>query len=617
MNRSGLKFALATMAVSAVVMIATGSAQAATITEFTTGVSHPSTMVNGPDGNVWFINGGGIAKIDAAGNVTTYTAGLGAGAAPYDLTNGPDNDLWFTDNGSAKAIGYISMSGSIHEFPDPIFTGNPLQIIEGSDGNLWFYVSGSPAAIARMTPSGGSFQSWVLPGTGEIDDNLVLGPDGDIWFSDQGNTAIGKVGTNGAITEYPISGSAFPTNITVGPDGNLWFSDNGGRIGRVTTSGAIQEFSTGLQTGADPDAITAGPDGNVWFTDQYANRRAVGRITPSGQITEFTSGLNQDLPLDITAGADGNLYVPQASMGGPTPSAIAVITPSGQITEITSGVHPDGLEDGDSILAGSNGSLWFTDSELPNAIGLIVLAPVAVTGSASAITTTTATIGGTVTPRAGTTAVTVQYGISTTALTSTATVASALAAGTSAVGVSGGLTGLPPATTIYFRIVATNAAGATDGAVESFTTAAAPPTTTITTATFGNQRIGVTAPSVNACVAGSDPLSVKLTSATILGSKSAKLKFTGATLYIDRGVKHTTRRVERRHGKRFIVKVTTYKANASVKRLPASVGLKLTGLKSGTHKLKATFAYTESVVRHGHRSKKAVAKSVTTGFAIC
>ena len=39
---------------------------------------------------------------------------------------------------------------------------------------------------------------------------------------------------------------ALPTNITVGPDGNLWFADNSSAIGRITTSGSVQEFTSGL-----------------------------------------------------------------------------------------------------------------------------------------------------------------------------------------------------------------------------------------------------------------------------------------------------------------------------------------------------------------------------------
>jgi streptogramin lyase len=93
-------------------------------------------------------------------------------------------------------------------------------------------------------------------------------------------------------------------------DGNLWFTerDNPGRIGRITPSGTITEFTTGLTSNSRPWGITAGPDGNLWFTEQNSPSR-IGRITPSGTITEFSTGLSTNgLLSGITAGPDGNLW---------------------------------------------------------------------------------------------------------------------------------------------------------------------------------------------------------------------------------------------------------------------------------------------------------------------
>jgi streptogramin lyase len=615
MTGKGLKVVVLATLASAVAMVAPGLAQAASITEFTSGVTSPGAMAAGSDGNVWFINGPAIAKIDSSGHVTTYTAGLDPGATPYDLTSGPNGDLWFTDNG-AKAVGYITPSGTIHEFSAP--AGDvPLQIVAGSDRNIWFYsVNGATHSIVKMTP-GGTFTGYpFVSSLSEIADNMVVGPDGDIWFSDMGTTSIGKIAPDGTITEYPLAPGAMPTNITVGPDGNLWFADNSSAIGRITTGGSVQEFKSGLQTGAVPDAIAPGPDGNVWFTDQYGNQRAIGRVTPSGQITEFTAGLNDDLPLDITAGADGNLWVPQASMNPMTPSAVAQITPSGQITEITKGVNPTGLEDGDSILAGPNGALWFTDSRSPTAIGRIVILPIATTGPATAASSTTATITGSVTPLADATAVSIQHGTSPALGSSTAD--GSLPAGSTKQSVTGTLTALPSNTTIYYRIVATNSAGESDGAVESFKTLPAPlPPVHKTTVTFGNQRITLTTPATSICTARGSKLAVTLNSTAIRNSKKAKLRFSDAVFYVDRGVKHTITKTVRKHGKKVKVEVTTYRANATVTRLPASPKLRLTGLKSGRHTLKVTISYTETVTNHGHKTKKTVNKTLTVTFKVC
>jgi hypothetical protein len=94
----------------------------------------------------------------------------------------------------------------------------------------------------------------------------------------------------------------------------MWFTDAGttSEIGRITPSGQITEFSSGLQpsNGSGPVGIAAGADGNMWFTD-LGTTSEIGRITPSGQITEFSSGLqpsNGSVPVGIAAGADGNMW---------------------------------------------------------------------------------------------------------------------------------------------------------------------------------------------------------------------------------------------------------------------------------------------------------------------
>jgi hypothetical protein len=303
-------------------------------------------------------------------------------------------------------------------------------------------------------------------------------------------------------------------------------------------------------------------------------------------------------------------------MGSATASAVAAITPAGQITEITKGVSPTGLQDGDSILAGSSGSLWFTDNESPNAVGRIVVPPVASTGGTTAVASTGATVSGSVTPLADTTAVSIEYGTST-ALGSSIAVGS-LPAGIAKKTVAGAIAGLPSDTTIYYRVVATNSAGESDGAVESFQTAAPPtPSTQQTSATFGNQQITLTLPSSSICTARAGTLSPALNSAAIRNSKRAKLKFSAAALYLDKGVKHVTKRTVDKHGKRETVRIVSYKANAVLKRLPAAPKLKLNGLATGQHTLKVTLSYTETISKHGHKAKKAVSKTLTAKFGVC
>src|SRR5579862_8306665 len=62
----------------------------------------------------------------------------------------------------------------------------------------------------------------------------------------------------GQFTEFGdgISAHASLYRITLGPDGNLWFTEYAGnRIGRITPSGVVTEFSDGISAGAGPDGI--------------------------------------------------------------------------------------------------------------------------------------------------------------------------------------------------------------------------------------------------------------------------------------------------------------------------------------------------------------------------
>jgi hypothetical protein len=99
-------------------------------------------------------------------------------------------------------------------------------------------------------------------------------------------------------------------------------------------------------------------------------------------------------------------------------------------------------------------------------------APVAVTGSASAVTATSATLNGTVNPEGRDTTWYFEYGKSTSYGTKTA--AKDAGAGTSAAGVAASATGLKVGTLYHFRLVATSDAGTSRGADATFTASSAP-----------------------------------------------------------------------------------------------------------------------------------------------
>jgi hypothetical protein len=109
--------------------------------------------------------------------------------------------------------------------------------------------------------------------------------------------------------------------------------------------------------------------------------------------------------------------------------------------------------------------LSFTTSPSPPA-------PTVTTQAASALTSSSATLNGTVNPNGQATSYHFDWGTSQSYLSSTST--QSAGSGTGNVAASANLTGLSPGTTYHYRLVATNGSGTTNGSDGSFTTSPAP-----------------------------------------------------------------------------------------------------------------------------------------------
>jgi streptogramin lyase len=377
------------------------------------------------------------------------------------MTAGPNGDLWFGDN-SLGDLSFSTVAGQITEFSAGL-SGAPLGITAGPDGDLWLTEAGA-SKIARVPP-GGTATEFSLPG-GTAPVMITAGTEGDLWFTESGGEgAIGRITTSGVVTVFKsgLTPGSEPDGITVGPEGNLWFTEwaSPGRIGRITPSGVITQFTTGLTANSHPEGITAGPDGNLWFTES-ANPGRIGRITPSGVVTEFTSGLTPNAgPRAITTGNDGNLYFTEPNSG-----KIGEITTSGAITERkppTSGSVPQ------DIVTGPDGNLWFTESANPGRIAMMTVAPKVESPAASVVSERAATLEAIVGPNSQATTYSFEYG--TTSEYGSQTSPTSAGSGATSATVSASVSGLRPSTLYHFRVVATNETGATYGSDSTFTTA--------------------------------------------------------------------------------------------------------------------------------------------------
>ncbi len=312
---------------------------------------------------------------------------------PNFIAAGPEGNMWFTEQ-VGNRIGRITPSGVVTEFSTGLSPASfPLGIALGPDGNMWFAEPGDCTTgtciggnrIGRITPAGviTEFSAGLSPDSHP--GGIAAGSDGNVWFTELGHceetcvggNRIGRITPSGVITEFStgLSPAAYLGLIARAPDGNMWFTEYAGnRIGRITPSGVITEFSTGLSPNSHPVGIAAGSDGNLWFSqtglcDEGCSGGGVGRITPAGVITEFSKGITPGgSPFDIAAGPDGNMWFTE--QGG---DRIGQITPAGLVTEFSAGLSSGSGPYG--IAAGSDGNLWFTELS-GNRIGRITPAGV-------------------------------------------------------------------------------------------------------------------------------------------------------------------------------------------------------------------------------------------------
>jgi streptogramin lyase len=247
---------------------------------------------------------------------------------------------------------------SIRVYP----TDQAGRITAGPDGALWFTetVAGK---IGRITTAG-VLTEYAIPAANSYPYGITTGPDGALWFTEVNAQKIGRITTDGLVTEYPVSGTpttSFLRDITAGADGALWFNKWCTGISRITTAGAITDYSTS----SCPQGITAGPDGAVWFADFYQ----VGRITPEGVMTSFP--VPNYVLQSIAVGSDSALWFTAYLSRGPqaTSPTIGRITTAGSITK-----YPLRAEEGFAYLitAGPDGALWFMAAGTNENIGRIL-----------------------------------------------------------------------------------------------------------------------------------------------------------------------------------------------------------------------------------------------------
>jgi sugar lactone lactonase YvrE len=294
---------------------------------------------------MWFAEiNGNLASIstDGLGTINEYPMPTGNNA-PAFLTAGPDGNIWFSEGGNK--IGYIDLAGgtyAITEFHVPTPSSMPFGIAAGPDGNIWFAERASNK-IGRIDLAGGTFAftEFDIPSDNTQPVGIAAGPDGNVWFTESGYGQIGMIDVAGgtyAITEYPIPGVfPFPQAIIAGPDGNMWFTETGGPAGGYGNNLSYIDLAGGTYgitelpvptPDSQPVGLTVGPSGtDIWFVEVHSNQ--VGQsVSPPAPGGHRPSGVHRSLDA-----ADIYLASPSWNVAAVGASAGTLATPAGHATD--------------------------------------------------------------------------------------------------------------------------------------------------------------------------------------------------------------------------------------------------------------------------------------------
>jgi virginiamycin B lyase len=228
-------------------------------------------------------------------------------------------------------------------------------------------------------------REFDMPSASMSPGNLLVGPDGNIWF-DSGDdssydigyiTPAGQLQTRQIVTTEPAGCQSVSTldctmdggDLQVGPDHNLWyvthriFPPYHYVIWRSTLAGAKTPFA--LPDDSTFAAIAFDGAGNLWYARATVhsqlgrnNQYFIGRMDNTGHITEFALP-SQSVLATFEAGPDGNFWFFDDAN-----NTVGKITPEGKLAQYRLPYPSKGTGLGHKeMIVGPDRNLWFTDPQ--------------------------------------------------------------------------------------------------------------------------------------------------------------------------------------------------------------------------------------------------------------
>ena len=231
----------------------------------------------------------------------------------WGITTDESDTSWFTDgqNGAIGRVWPATGSISLYEIPGG---GYPVDLQNDTTGRIWFTDAGQTGVgkLGRFDPSGETFKTHDIPGENTRPQRLAIDADGTLWFTAYGSGQIGKlVPITGAFTMIDLpSASAGPMGIDIDGGGFIWFTEyENNRIGRINPNKldlAPEEFELPTANSGPWDIVVAS-DGRIWVTEHRAGKLAV--FDPADETFEEFALPSLGKPFGLQINSQGKIWI--------------------------------------------------------------------------------------------------------------------------------------------------------------------------------------------------------------------------------------------------------------------------------------------------------------------
>lgn len=253
----------------------------------------------GPDGRIYVaqVTGSQISALDLdTGQLETVSAKGGDIIAPDDVAFDPEGNLYATEVMDGR-VSVRAADGTTRVLRDEIPSANGITFHQGrlfvgecrEGGRLMEFdlAGGAPRILLENVPSPNAME---------------VGPDGMLYFPVMGANEIWRIDPNGGEPQVVAGGLGVPDSVKFDADGYIVSTQvASGQVLRIDPRNGEQTLLAQLNPGLDNCTFV---DGRL-FVSNFTGE--ITEISSSGSQAVLPGGLNW--PLDLTVGADGNLYV--------------------------------------------------------------------------------------------------------------------------------------------------------------------------------------------------------------------------------------------------------------------------------------------------------------------